>query len=102
MITLIDFYVGKDFNATFTFKTSDGTPINITGYTVNFTATRVGSDTAAITKQATISDALNGVVSLSLDPSETTIQKGLYSFKLEGVDDNGETHVFEEGDFVAQ
>ncbi len=78
-------YKNTTFAPVFRWTDSDETPVNLTGYTIQFAArhTLTGADT--ITKNATITNAAEGLFTVALTPAETAAlnQDSLY-YSIEG------------------
>ena len=69
---------------------SDATPINITGWTIVFTA-RLASGVVLFSKACTILVAGSGMYSFSLTASDTTITPGNYNADVWRIDSGSET-----------
>jgi len=91
-MTLKDREVVREDTDTFsiTFATRNGTPINITGYTIWFTvrstipATTITDDTdAIISKQAVLTSPALGVATVSVTSDDTNIDVGSYFYDIQ-------------------
>jgi hypothetical protein len=77
------FYRGDTFKRTLK-ATEDGSALDITGYTIRFTAKRKLSDvTPEIDVNATITDAAGGIAELSLSETDTDISYGQLTYDVE-------------------
>lgn len=78
---------GDDESITVTFKDSDSNPIDITGFTVYFTAKNRKSDIdgdAVISKDITShSDPVNGETVIFLSNTDTSIEPGTYYYDIQ-------------------
>lgn len=86
---------GTTYPITFENTTSTGAPIDLTGATVYFTAKTAESDTDATDTNATISkdvtvhvdedgnpSATEGITTIALDPTDTTVNPGTYFYDI--------------------
>ena len=72
----LDIYQGGNFNVTLRASNSDGTPINLSGYTVRSNLREFYSSTGAETSfTCTILNYESGIVKLSMTPSGTAALK---------------------------
>lgn len=81
-------YRGDTVTRQLTFQNEDGTPMDITGATVFFTAKTAAdddvTDSAAIKKDITSHDnAVAGLSTLILTPAETTVTPGKYTYDFQ-------------------
>lgn len=65
-------WIGNDEDYQFELDGETGAPINLTGSTIMFTAFKADG-TELLSKQLTITDAINGIVTLSLTKEETRL-----------------------------
>jgi len=64
--------------------TEDGSPLNITNYTITFAAKHnINSSTTDISVTATIIDAVNGIARVSLTTTDTDIEAGALTYDVE-------------------
>ena len=86
-----DFYKGRTVEIPMTYKV-DGVAFDITGYTFTFMMKVSLSDSdvdAVITKDAVITDAVNGELILTLSNSDTDVDTRKYYYDFIVVDDGG-------------
>ena len=75
---------GTTFSSIITLTNQDGTPMDLTDYTVKSQFRKSYQSSSAVNFTASIYDALAGQVLLKLDPSDTTdIQAGRYLYDIE-------------------
>jgi hypothetical protein len=75
---------GTTFSSIITLTNQDGTPMDLTDFTVRSQFRKSYQSSSAVNFQASIYDALAGQVQLKLDPSDTTdIQAGRYLYDIE-------------------
>lgn len=87
-----------------TLTDSDGNAIDITGYTVYFTAKKNYSDSdseAVITKEVTShSDPSNGITKITLDSTETDVDARYYYYDIQSKDAAGNIQTPITGKFI--
>lgn len=87
---------GDTFSDTVSFNNSDGTDVDITGWTLYATVKQRFSDPdedAVLSQDVTAhDDAANGVTSFSFPPSDTEDLSGAYHFELKYEDTSGEVN----------
>ena len=78
--------------------------VDLTGGTIDWKALRSGSDTAILTKTGTLTDASNGVTTVSLQPVDTVAMGGTYALLATYTDDADPANVytFDDGAFYVQ
>ena len=81
---------GRTFTGTHVTSASNSTPINITGWTMVFTA-RLANRTVLFSKTISIVVAGSGTYSFSLTGSDTTITPGNYDADVWRTDSGSET-----------
>ena len=75
---------GTTFSSIITLTNQDGTPMDLTDYTVKSQFRKSYQSSSAVNFTASIYDAAAGQVQLRLDPSDTTnIQAGRYLYDIE-------------------
>ncbi len=85
----------SSYNFNINFKHNDGTPIDITGWTVWFTVrkkiakTRVDSDENAVISKKYINGGTSGIVPITLTPEDTNIDPSEYLYDIQIKKDNG-------------
>ena len=96
---------GRSKDYRLTFKDSSGNAINITGYTV-FMTVKLNFDTDETDSQAIISktvtshtDPTNGITTISLSDSDTTIDVKDYYYDMTFKDTSDKIHSIQEGKF---
>lgn len=73
-------------NLKFTYKRSDGTPVDVSGYTLSFVCKKFKTGESVIPKKTILlegTEAENGVFSLSFTESDTDIEVGTYRAQFE-------------------
>ena len=86
MATITNLYIdqGSTFNAIVTLKSQNGTPMNLTGYTVKSQFRKSYQSSQAFTFTTSVFDAVTGRVRLQL-PADTSsaIKAGRYLYDIE-------------------
>jgi hypothetical protein len=72
----------KGFDLEFTIQNDDGTPKNLTGYTITFKVWKVGASVLSLSKACTIVDAGAGTCKYTLGDGDFDVV-GKYYFELE-------------------
>lgn len=88
---MINIFQKNNKTLRFTYKRSDGTPVNVSGYTLSFICKKLtdnsnNNDNAVIPKKTILltgSNAENGIFSLSLSEEDTNIEVGTYKAQFE-------------------
>lgn len=82
---------GTTFSSIITLRNQDGTPLNLTDFTVKSQFRKSYQSSTAVNFTASIYDATAGKVRLQLSPSDTTnIRSGRYLYDIELTSPNGE------------
>lgn len=75
---------GTTFSSIITLRNQDGTPLNLTNFTVKSQFRKSYQSSTAVNFTASIYDATGGKVRLQLSPSDTTnIRSGRYLYDIE-------------------
>lgn len=103
MATISNLYIdqGTDFSAIVSLKNQDGTPINLTGYTVASQFRKSYRSSSAVDFIATVYDATAGKVKLRLTASSTSsLTPGRFLYDVEVTSPIGEKRRALEGIIV--
>ncbi len=106
----MDFHLfqGDTKRINFALKRGDGTPLDLTGATLRWQCARlktpgVFSSTATLQKTETsgieVTDAYNGLVTVTLSPSETVTLSGDFYHEMESLDASGDVATVFVGEF---
>lgn len=94
----LDIDQGSDFVAEFTLENDDETPMNLGGFSVYSQFRKHYRSTTAYSFQASITDAANGKLSISLlGSSSSNIKPGRYLYDVEIVSSSGAKNRVVEG-----
>jgi len=96
-------YKGDDKTWTLNIKNSSGSAVDITGWTIFFTAKTNKTDTddnAIIKKEvSTHTNPTQGISSLTLTNSDTNVTAKTYWYDIQAVDGSNNVHTFGVGQF---
>lgn len=104
-----EYAAGDDHVLTFTVTDKDGNAANITGWTLRFYIARRVGGTAVISTEvspatavAAITDAPNGVFTITIDKADNAALDGTYYFECDGIDTSSDESTITRGyiDFV--
>lgn len=96
-------YKGDYFQLPITLKDSSGTAMNLTGYTPKSTLKTSYDDPGGIDFVCTVTDAVNGKVTLFLSSATTTnLLPGTYIYDFQVTSNVGETRTYLTGDVTVQ
>lgn len=73
-------------NLKFTYKRADGTPVDVSGYTLSFVCKKLKTGEPVMDKKTILlegSEAQNGIFSLSFTDEDTDIEVGTYRAQFE-------------------
>lgn len=77
-------YRGDTFNISLTVQNDDGSPIDITNYAIRFSMKKSVNDQAIVlTKQATITDGVNGLADITFTENDTDQDIDNYFYDVE-------------------
>ncbi len=95
----ITIYKGDYFQLPIVIKDSTGTPMNLTGYTAKSVLKTGYDDPGGVSFTCTITDAVNGAVTLFLSSSvTTTLLAGTYIYDFQLTSSLNETRTYLAGD----
>ncbi len=93
MATVSNLYIdqGSDFNSIVTLTSQDGTPLELTGYTVKSQFRKSYQSSSATEFQVSVYSAANGQIKISLPASvSTTLNAGRFLYDVEITSFTGE------------
>lgn len=90
---------GDTYIRNLSFKTATGTPINLTNYSIKFTMRADIEGEVIITKNLTITDAVNGLANLTLSASEMNLAVKNYYFDFQLTTSDSRVITFDKGLF---
>lgn len=92
----LDIDQGSDFSTEFTLQNDNGTPMNLTGFTAYSQIRKSPSSASAYSFNATIVNAAQGVISISLSGiASSTMKPGRYLYDVEVTNGVTKTRVAE-------
>lgn len=86
---------GDNLDIVYTIKDENDAVVDLTGGSIAWKA--LNGATTAITKVGALTDASNGITTVTLDPADTTSLKGTYILDGEFTDSGSNVYSFEDG-----
>jgi hypothetical protein len=101
-MAIIRMVKGDTIDIVYTISDSAGNVEDLTGGSISWKALRSGSTTAEITKTGALTDASNGVTTISLDPADTTSLGGTYAIQGVYTDSGASVYTFDDGALIVE
>ena len=93
---------GDNLDLVYTIKDSTGAVEDLTGGSISWKALISGTTTAVITKTGVLTDAANGITTISLDPADTSSLGGTYAIDAEYTDSGASVYTFDDGAIIVE
>jgi hypothetical protein len=99
-MALITITSGDNLDIIYTIKDENDAVVDLTGGSIAWKALVSGPTTAQITKTGVLTDAANGITTVTLDPADTSSIKGTYTIDGEFTDSGSNVYTFDDGGLV--